>query len=308
VHSAFDRVLITGVTGQVGKALLEQLGVHRCIAASRAVLPLDFPETLNHRLDYFRPRAILNAGAYTAVDQAENPDEAIFVRAINEESPARLAQWCAKNQVPLIHFSTDYVFDGTGDDPRTEKAPTNPLNVYGQTKLAGEKAILESGCKALIFRTSWVYDHQGKNFFRTMLRLAAEREALNIVSDQTGAPTFAPQLAQATIDALENALDLEAKSGQFPTGIYHLTHRGEISWHGFAEAIFSGARARGAHLKVRDVNAIRSDAYPTPAKRPRNSRLDCSLAEQRLNVRLPDWKAGLEECLDLFAEKEGLHP
>lgn len=302
MNSAFDRVLVTGVTGQVGRALVEQLGVHRCVAASRAVLPLDFPETIPHRLDYFRPRAIINAGAYTAVDKAESPDEAIFVKAINEESPAGLAQWCARNRVPLVHFSTDYVFDGSGSAPRTEKSTTGPLNEYGRTKLAGEEAILASGCRALIFRTSWVYDHQGKNFFRTMLKLGAEREQLRVVGDQIGAPTFAPQLAHAAILALENALEIEEKTGQFPTGVYHLCHSGDTSWHGFAQEIFEGARERGVALRVGQVDCIETRDYPTPARRPLNSRLDCSKADQVLGVRLPDWHFGLEECLDLWLE------
>lgn len=300
MNVAFDRVLITGVTGQVGRALLEQLGPHRCIAASREVLPLNFPETIPHRLDYFRPRAIFNAGAYTAVDQAESEHEAVTLRAVNEESPQKLAQWCFQNRVPLVHFSTDYVFDGSGDQPRTEEERTRPLNRYGASKLAGEQAILDSGCRALIFRTSWVYDHRGKNFLQTMLRLAAERETLRVVSDQIGAPTFAPQLAEAALLALENALQIEEKTGSFPTGVYHLCHRGETSWHGFAEAIFSGARSRGARLSIQKLERISTENYPTPAKRPQNSRLNCSKAEKTLGVRLPEWQVGLEECLDLW--------
>lgn len=305
MNSAFDRILVTGVTGQVGQALVNQLGVHRCIAASRAVLPLDFPETLDHRLDYFRPRAVFNAAAYTAVDAAERPEEAIFVKAINEESPGRIARWCARNRVPLVHFSTDYVFDGAGHAPRSELDPTNPLNEYGRSKLAGEDAILESGCAALILRTSWVYDHQGNNFFQTMLRLGGERERLKVVSDQVGAPTYAPQLAEAAITALEQALGTQENTGSFPTGIFHLCHSGETSWHGFAEAIFQGVRDRGRSLAVRVVEPIPTSSYPTPARRPLNSRLDCGKARERLQASLPDWRIGLEECLDLWSELQG---
>ncbi|MBU6375170.1 MAG: dTDP-4-dehydrorhamnose reductase [Bdellovibrionales bacterium] len=300
MNSAFDRVLVTGATGQLGRALLAQLGPHRCIAASREVLPLHFPEALPHRLDYFRPRAIFNAGAYTAVDQAEQESESITVRAVNEESPAKLARWCAVNRVPLIHFSTDYVFDGSGDQPKGEIDPTGPLNRYGLSKLAGENEILSSGCRALIFRTSWVYDHRGKNFLKTMLRLGVEKDTLRVVDDQIGAPTFAPQLADAAIRGLENALIIEEKTGSFPSGVYHLCHRGATSWHGFAEAIFSRAKDRGVPLKVQHLEKITTEQYPTPARRPKNSRLDCSKAERTLGVRLPEWQVGLEECLDLW--------
>ncbi|MEN9724101.1 MAG: hypothetical protein RJB38_2087 [Pseudomonadota bacterium] len=303
MNAAFDRVLVTGVTGQVGRALVEQLGVHRCIAASRAVLPLDFPEALESRLDYFRPRAIINAGAYTAVDLAESPEEAIFVQAINEQSPERLARWCARNRVPLVHFSTDYVFDGSGTEARHEACPTAPLNEYGKSKLAGEQAILESGCFALIFRTSWVYDHQGKNFFRTMLRLGSEKEELKVVSDQIGAPTFAPQLAHAAISALERALEQQESSGQFPTGIYHLCHSGETSWWGFAQEIFEQAQRRAVELKVQRLLKVATTEYPSAARRPLNSRLDCQKVKEVLQISLPDWRVGLDECFDRWLEE-----
>jgi dTDP-4-dehydrorhamnose reductase len=294
-----ERMLVTGVTGQLGRAVLALQGAHRCIAASRAVLPLDFPEALPARLDYLKPQVILNCGAYTAVDAAEKPEEEIFVRAVNAESPAKLAQWCAAHGVPLVHFSTDYVFDGSGSQARDESSVTGPLNTYGRTKLEGEKAILASGARALIFRTSWVYDAGGKNFLNTMLRLGAEREQLKVVADQMGAPTYAPHLALAAIEALEKALEIETRSGQFPTGIYHLCGGGETSWHAFASRIFEGARARGAKLSVREVSAITSAEYPTPARRPLNSRLNCSRAFEMLGVSLPSWQTGLDECLDL---------
>ena len=300
-----DRVLVTGVTGQLGRAVVELLGAHHCIAASRAVLPLDFPETIPTRLDYLKPRAILNCAAYTAVDAAERPEEDIFVRAINSESPARLARWAYENKIPLVHFSTDYVFDGSGTTPRDEAATPSPLNAYGRSKLEGEKAILQSGAKALIFRTSWVYDSNGKNFLNTMLRLGAERPELKIVSDQYGAPTYAPHLALAAVDALERALAIEARSQKFPTGVYHLCNSGETTWHGFASQIFEGVRSRGSKLAVTRVDPIASSEYPTPARRPLNSRLNCSRALEVLGVSLPPWEQGLEECLDLkFANPE----
>jgi dTDP-4-dehydrorhamnose reductase len=294
-----DRVLVTGVTGQLGRAVLELLGAHHCIAASRAVLPLDFPETIPTRLDYLKPRAILNCAAYTAVDAAEKPEEEIFVRAINTESPAKLARWAQENGVPLVHFSTDYVFNGHGNTARDESSKPSPLNAYGRSKLEGEKAILNSGAKALIFRTSWVYDAHGKNFLNTMLRLGAERPELKVVSDQYGAPTYAPHLALAAIEALERALSIEARSQKFPTGVYHLCNSGETSWHGFASQIFNEAKSRGAKLAVTRVDPIASSEYPTPALRPLNSRLNCSRAFEVLGVSLPSWEQGLEECLDL---------
>jgi dTDP-4-dehydrorhamnose reductase len=298
-----ERLLVTGVTGQLGKAVVALHGAHRTIAASRAVLPLDFPEALAHRLDYLRPEAILNCGAYTQVDAAEKPEEEIFVRAINSESPAQIAKWCAARSVPMVHFSTDYVFDGSGTEPRDESAPTAPLNVYGKSKLEGERAVLESGAKALIFRTSWVYDANGKNFLNTMLRLGAERSELSVVCDQVGAPTYAPHLALAALEALERALQIESRTGRFPTGVYHLCGSGETSWHGFASKIFEGARARGATLALSEIaqnlKPIATSQDPTPARRPLNSRLNTSRALEVLGVSLPHWENGLEECLDL---------
>ncbi|MFN7684778.1 MAG: dTDP-4-dehydrorhamnose reductase [Oligoflexia bacterium] len=293
-----NRTLVTGVSGQLGRAVVSFLGAHRCIAAGRAALPLDFPEALSHRLDYLNPQAILNCAAYTAVDQAEKPEEELFVRAINEESPGRLARWCASRGIPLVHFSTDYVFDGHGTTRRSESDPTHPLNAYGRSKLAGEKAVLESGAKALVFRTSWVFDSEGKNFVNTMLALGAQRETLRVVADQVGAPTYAPHLAIAAVEALERALEIEARTGTFPSGVYHLCAGGETHWQAFAERIFEEARARGAQLAVKEVLPIASSEYPTPARRPLNSRLDCSRAAEVLGTAIPHWSHGLEECLD----------
>ncbi|NDD91165.1 dTDP-4-dehydrorhamnose reductase [bacterium] len=300
----FDRILVTGATGQLGKAMVTLLGAHRCIAASRSVLPLDFPEALRTRLDYFKPTAIINCGAYTQVDRAELPEEKIFVQAVNEESPRVLAQWCAKQNVPLVHFSTDYVFDGSGHHARGESEPTAPLNTYGETKLAGEQAVLTANAASLIFRTSWVYDANGKNFLNTMLRLGAEKEELRVVADQIGAPTYAPHLAVAALEALERALELNKKYGRFPSGVYHLCAQGETSWHGFAEKIFQGALRRGATLRVQKNIAIPSSEYPTPARRPLNSRLDCSRAKEILGACIPLWENGLDECLDLKFDSE----
>ncbi len=304
-HS-LDRVLVTGANGQLGRALIQLLGPHRAIAATRDVLNLEFAPSIPARLGYFKPTAVINAGAYTAVDKAESDEQTAMW--VNAEAPAKMAEWCAAHDVPFIHFSTDYVFNGEGDSPRTEDHSTNPLNVYGRTKLEGERqieAVARESAKQgrelryLIFRTSWVYDGQGKNFLNTMLKLGAERETLKVVSDQIGAPTYAPHLADATLQALENACSAQ----RFPSGIYHLCNTGETSWHGFASAIFDEARAHEISLKIREISPILSSEYPTPARRPLNSRLDCNKALEVLKVRMPDWRTGLSECMDLLSHK-----
>jgi dTDP-4-dehydrorhamnose reductase len=226
------------------------------------------------------------------VDKAES--EPKLAMRVNAEAVGQLAAWCKQRDIPLVHFSTDYVFDGRGSAPRKEVAATAPLNVYGETKLAGERAIAETGAKSLIFRTSWVYDAHGRNFFTTMLRLFAEKEELSVVSDQVGAPTYAPALAEAVISALSAAL--AAKT--FPSGVYHLCHSGETSWHGFAEAIFALARSRVSGIRCGRINPISTADYPTPAKRPQNSRLDCAKAHRVFGVSLPNWEEGLQTCIE----------
>lgn len=283
-------ILITGSTGQVGRALVELAG-ERCIGLDRSQLDLSQPERLASCLEQWNPAAVINAAAYTQVDQAEKEEE--LARTINGEAPGVIARWCAARGIPFVHFSTDYVFAGNGERPWTEEDAVAPLNAYGRSKLEGEQQVAAAGGRYLIFRTSWVYDATGKNFVTTMLRLARERETLNVVADQHGAPTYAPQLAAATLTALEQAQSL----AQFPSGIYHLCHSGETTWHGFAEAIFAAARGRGLDLKVQTVGAIPSSAYPVPAKRPENSRLNTAKAQQVLGVRLPDWHVGLSECM-----------
>lgn len=284
------RIAVFGANGQVGRALVKLLGA-RAVPFTRADADFSEPESLRAVLDACHPDAVMNAAAYTAVDKAEEEREAAY--AANAESPAVLAQWCAEHGVPLVHYSTDYVFDGTGEKPWRENDPTAPLNVYGASKRAGEEAIAASGADYLLFRTSWVYDAQGVNFLNTMLRLGAERESLSVVADQTGAPTYAPHLAAASLEALEKAVGMEA----FPSGIYHLAHAGETNWHDFAEAIFAGARDHGAELCIKTVEPIPSSAYPTPAERPRNSRLNCSKIHTVFGISLPKWQQGLIEAL-----------
>ncbi len=287
-------IVVTGASGQVGRALLELLG-SRGLGLTRAELDLSDPDGLERRLEGLMPSALLNPAAYTQVDLAESEPE--VARRVNAAAPGVLARWCAARDIPLVHFSTDYVFPGDGERPWRETDAPGPLNVYGRTKLEGERQVAEAGGRALVLRTSWVYDAAGKNFLTTMLRLGREREVLRVVADQHGAPTYAPHLAAAALEALENAL----ARPEFPSGVYHLCGRGAATWHSFAEAIFAGARARGVPLRVREVEPIPTASYPTPARRPFNSRLDTSRARALLGVELPEWAAGLAACLDELA-------
>lgn len=288
-------ILVFGATGQVGQGLATALRNRKAIFLSRDEADFADPDQLQTVLDeQVVPRAIINAAAYTAVDKAE--EEAALATTINALSPRILARYAKEHNVPLLHYSTDYVFDGSDDQPRDENAATSPLNHYGKSKRAGEEAIMESGCDYLIFRTAWVYDAVAKNFFTTMARLMQSQETLRIVDDQIGAPTYAPQLAEVSI----KALDIAMKEETFPSGIYHLTHAGEVSWYGFAQAIAEGLRGKGCKLKLQELQPIPSSDYPTPAKRPLNSRLDNSKCAQIFGVSLPDWQEGLKHCLNEY--------
>lgn len=285
-------LLITGANGQIGSALATALAERDAIFWGRDEVDLSDSAALKAALAETPCSAIINAVAYTAVDRAEE-EEALATR-INGEAPGVMAVWCAQKNIPFIHYSTDYVFDGSGDSPRSEDAPTAPLNAYGRSKLAGEQAVTAAGGDTLIFRTSWVYDATGKNFLNTMLRLAQEREVLNIINDQTGAPSYAAHLARATVECLDKVQEMDV----FPSGIYHMTGGGETTWYGFAQAIFEQARAMGWNLKIKEVNPITTDAYPTPAKRPHNSRLDGSKLREVFGVVMPDWRDALRECME----------
>jgi dTDP-4-dehydrorhamnose reductase len=286
------KFLILGANGQVGQALNAAISNPNVVILGREQADFSKPETLYDVIEAINPEYLFNAVAYTAVDKAESEES--LATTINADAVRVLAQYAKNKDIPLVHYSTDYVFDGKGDNARTEDAPTNPLNAYGRSKLAGEKAIADVGCKHLIFRTSWVYDAYGKNFLNTMLKFGAEREEMRVVADQIGAPTYAPHIADASLLALKHALDMP----EFPSGIYHLCNAGETSWHGFAEAIFAGANKRGAELKVQRVLPIPASDYPTPAARPSNSRLNCAKLRDVLGVTLPDWHVGLEGALD----------
>ena len=284
------RILVFGKDGQVGQALGGLLGLE-AVMYGRAEADFLRPESLRSLVQLANPLAVINAAAYTAVDRAEDEESAAFT--INAEAPLVLAEECKKLGIPLVHYSTDYVFNGTGTRPWHEDMPAAPANIYGKSKRAGEEAIISVGGDYLIFRTSWVYDANGRNFLTTMLRLGAERERLSIVSDQIGAPTYALHLADRTITALHRAIN----TPRFPSGIYHVCNGGETSWYNFAKSIFTYARQMGYDLKVAEVQPILSADYPTPAKRPKNSRLDCSKAQQALGIVMPHWEVGLREAI-----------
>jgi dTDP-4-dehydrorhamnose reductase len=293
------RILLTGVSGQVGGALRPLLAAQgTIIAPSSSEFDLSKPETLTDRLKDFRPDLIVNPAAYTAVDRAEEQRELAFL--VNAKGPEVIAQWAAKHCVPLVHFSTDYVFDGSGDAPRREDSPTGPISVYGESKLAGDMAILAAGGPHLIARTSWVYAAEGTNFLRTIARLACERKELRIVADQMGAPTTALAIGKAVADIvlpkLANLNDLFARKG----GVVNLACAGETTWHEFAGAIVDGLRDRGVELQVENVLPIATADFPTKAKRPSNSRLDLSRLRDEFGVVMPNWRDALAPELDEF--------
>ena len=285
-------ILLAGRNGQVGWELQRTLQpVGKVAAFSHAGLDLADAAAIRSKLDEVRPDVIVNAAAYTAVDKAESePEQA---NAVNAAAPALLAQEAARRGALLIHYSTDYVYDGAKAAPYVESDKTNPLGAYGRSKLAGEEGIRASGCDHLIFRTSWVYAARGANFLRTILRLAAEREELRIVMDQVGAPTWARLIAEATALALRQAL-AERRHGRFESGLFHLACAGETSWHGFASAIVANRRG----LRVKTVTPITTAEYPLPAPRPANSRLNTGAFRARFGLALPDWRDGLSLCLE----------
>jgi len=290
------KLLLLGCKGQVGWELqraLAPLGeVVACDFDSPPEQRADFtaPESLVALIDRVRPDAIVNAAAHTAVDKAEAEPE--LARTINAAAPAVLAREAAARGALLVHYSTDYVFDGSGSTPRDESAPTAPLSVYGRTKLEGEQAIRASGCTHLILRTSWVYAARGGNFARTMLRLAAEREELKVIDDQVGAPTGAELLADVTAHAL-----VRVRAESALGGLYHCVAAGETSWHGYARHVIDAARAAGRPLAVKAMHAIPTSAYPTPAQRPLNSRLAARKLEATFGLVMPPWQRGVDRML-----------
>jgi dTDP-4-dehydrorhamnose reductase len=292
------KILLLGKNGQVGWELQRALAPLGEVVALDRISPdplrADFsaPESLAAVVRTVAPRIIVNAAAYTAVDKAES--EVDVARAVNAASPAVLAREAKALGAWLMHYSTDYVFDGSGSTPWVEESPTRPLSVYGHTKLEGEDAIRASGCRHLIFRTSWVYAARGGNFARTMLRLAGERDTLNVIDDQFGAPTGADLLADLTAHALRSA----EHRPEF-AGTYHAVAQGETSWHGYACHVIEFARAMGQRIKVaaEAVEAVPTTAFPTPAIRPRNSRMDTGKLRNTFGLNLPSWQSGVDRML-----------
>ena len=299
------RILITGAQGQVGWELTRSLAALGEIKAlGRQELDLADEAAMRRMISNWRPQIVVNAAAYTAVDKAEQ--EEALAQAINGEAPGILAEECRKIDALLVHYSTDYVFDGGKKAPWREDDATGPLSTYGRSKLAGEKAVAKAGGSHLIFRVCWVYDRRGKNFLRTILRLASERETLNVVDDQIGAPTWSRMIAEATALTLARLTprpDPWAEKAQAVSGIYHLPSAGEVSWHGFARAIVEQAvqhPALAANLKLSPeaIRAISTRDYPTPAKRPANSLLDGSKFTATFGLALPDWRWQLARCME----------
>ena len=291
------KILLFGRGGQVGWELqraLAPLGELVALDADSAEWHANFadPEALAATVRAIAPQWIVNAAAHTAVDKAESEPE--LARAINATAPGVLAREAQAIGATLLHYSTDYVFDGSGSTPRLEDAATGPLSVYGATKLAGEESIRHSGCTHLILRTSWVYGARGGNFAKTMLKLAAERDALKIISDQIGAPTGADLLADISAHALRQL----ARQPEL-SGTYHAVAAGHTSWHGYARHVIEHARAAGRPVRVAPdaIEAVPTSAFPTPAKRPLNSRLDTRKLQDRFSLRLPEWEIGIDRLL-----------
>ncbi|MBS7777062.1 dTDP-4-dehydrorhamnose reductase [Acidovorax sp. CCYZU-2555] len=290
------KIVLLGPTGQVGWELQRSLAVlGEVITLGRQDTPaVDFadPDSVARSVRDLRPDVIVNAAAHTAVDKAEAEPE--LARLLNATTPGLLAREAKALNALLVHYSTDYVFDGSGSAARTEDAATAPLSVYGRTKLEGEQAIVASGCRHLIFRTSWVYAARGGNFAKTMLRLAQERERLTVIDDQWGAPTGADLIADVTAHAIRHV-------GHSPQdlGLYHLVASGETSWHAYAGFVIETARRLRPQLPLRvsEIASVPTSAFPTPAQRPLNSRLDTSRLQARFGLQLPDWQQGVARML-----------
>jgi dTDP-4-dehydrorhamnose reductase len=296
------RILLFGGNGQVGTECRRSLApLGELVVATRngqlqdgtacEMADFDRPAALADLIGRIAPDVVVNAAAYTAVDRAESEPDAAF-RA-NAEAPRRIADACARRDALLLHYSTDYVFDGRGTRPYREGDPTAPLGVYGTSKLAGEQAVRDSGARHMIFRTAWVYATHGSNFLRTMLRLAAERDELRVVADQVGSPTPAVLIADVSAKVLQRA--------PLQSGTWHLTASGDTSWCGFAEAIIDGAHARGLIERRPQITPITTADYPTPAARPAYSVLDTSALQRDFDLCLPSWQDGLGQILGSIA-------
>ena len=281
------RILVFGRVGQLGSALAELLPAHHEVAfLDQPQVDLSKPESIPDLIAQHAPELVINAAAYTAVDKAESEPE--LAQLINAEAPAAMAKSCRARDIPLIHYSTDYVFDGTASTPYLEDAAVAPASVYGRTKFSGEQAVTRETGRHIILRTAWLYSHVGHNFLKTMLRMASEGKPLRVVDDQIGSPTFAWDLGMASVAAV-GALE---KGRDDVYGIFHATNSGVTSWHGFAQKIFELAGVEKA-----DLSPISSESYPTPAPRPAYSVLNCDRLNQVFQIRLPDWREALSRCI-----------
>ncbi len=302
------RILLLGANGQLGRTFLERAGLGargEVVAASRdgalisgghgEIANLAEPASLSALLDRVQPDVIINAAAYTAVDRAEH-EESLATR-VNGEAVGVLGAWAATHGALVMHYSTDYVFDGSQSQPYAVDAPTGPLSAYGRSKLIGEQTLRDSGANHLTFRTAWVYAAHGQNFLRTMLRLGAEREELRVVADQHGAPTDATLIVNATLAALDRWRHADAAQRRQLNGTHHLVASGATTWHGFASAIFEQAAAQGLIARQPRVVPIASAEFPTPAVRPAWSLLDNRGFQQHCDFPLPDWQHGLREVI-----------
>ncbi len=295
------KILVLGAGGQVGEALKLELG-SRAILVGPDILDLSKPLELRSRILSMKPEVVINAAAYTQVDQAEKEEE--LVSLINAHAPLEIAKACYELGASFLTYSTDYVYSGGGLKPWVEEDPVAPLNAYGRSKALGEKLLVEwapRDFRYLILRTSWVYSYLGRNFVLTMLKLGAERAELKVVNDQIGAPTYAPDLAAASIALIEKLHDKSALSG-----IYNCANGGETSWFEFAQEIFSCAQRHGLALKIQKVLGIQSSEYPTPARRPLNSRLNQTKIFEKCGLKLPHWKLGLEQCIGQIVNSKGV--
>lgn len=294
------KLLVTGREGQLARSLLERARSRnvQTMALGRPDLDLTAPETLEHALDIHQPDFVINAAAYTSVDKAE--EDISTAVAVNDHGAGVLASLCASRHIPILHVSTDYVYDGSKDSPYDESDPVNPIGVYGSTKLDGERAVISANPQHLIFRTAWVYSPFGNNFLKTMLRLAETKSEISVVDDQVGSPTYAPHLAMAILDTVAA---LHPVQNEDRWGIYHAAGAGHASWYQFACEIFRQNAEHGR--KHPRVLPITSDKYPSPAKRPANSCLHCDKLGQKFGVRLPNWHVGVSDCLSSLTSDHG---
>lgn len=305
-----SKILIFGKNGQVGSQLVKRIkneqelnGVQQeYIALGSKDVDLSDLDELQNYLDNLEeiPSAVIDAAAYTAVDKAESEGKELNY-LVNRDAPIVIAKYCKEKDIPFVYYTSDYVFDGSGDNSFNEDNTENlhPLNEYGKAKLEAEQGIQKIGGKYLIFRVSWVYNEVGKNFVHTMIRLASEREELGIIDDQIGSPTYAYDVANNTIVTLNKALNMSG----FPAGIYHMVNNGYTNWNDFAKEIFKLVSKKGISLKINSIKSIKTKEYPTPAKRPLNSRLNTDKIKKVFNIELRSWQEALEECINKIYSK-----